>query len=79
MKFLEYLNAKGKLQDYRGAIVDFNKAIEINPKDAVAYYNRGIVKIILNQNKIIYSYIYSYGSKTYGYDVSNIKSSHKST
>ena len=31
--------------DYHGAIVDFDKAVEINPGDANIYYNRGNVKI----------------------------------
>ncbi len=35
---------KGEEGDYSGAIVDYNKAIEINPKDADAYYNRGNAK-----------------------------------
>ena len=30
--------AKGKLQDYRGAIQDYNKAIELNPNYVDAYY-----------------------------------------
>jgi len=30
--------------DYQGAIKDFNKAIEINPKDVDAYYIRGVAK-----------------------------------
>ena len=38
---------KAKLQDYRGAIADFNKAIEINPKFSLAYNNRGTVKVQL--------------------------------
>lgn len=40
-----YLNrgvAYGKKGQYDQAIVDFNKAIELNPRDAAAYYNRGI-------------------------------------
>ncbi len=28
--------------DLERAIADFNKAIELNPKDVDAYYNRGI-------------------------------------
>ncbi|OGP81886.1 MAG: hypothetical protein A2Z08_03775, partial [Deltaproteobacteria bacterium RBG_16_54_11] len=28
--------------DYDKAIADINKAIEIDPKDAMAYYNRGL-------------------------------------
>ena len=30
--------------DYQGAIADYNKAIEINPKDAITHTNRGNVK-----------------------------------
>lgn len=33
-----YLN----LKDYQKAIRDFSKSMELNPKDATAYYNRGI-------------------------------------
>ena len=29
--------------DYQGAIADYNKALEIKPKNAIAYYNRGVV------------------------------------
>ncbi len=43
-KYLEQGNAKYNLQDYRGAIQDFNKAIEINPQLAEAYLNRGNAK-----------------------------------
>jgi len=31
-------------QDYKGAILDYTKAIELNPKDSEAYYNRGTAK-----------------------------------
>ena len=37
-------NEKYQSGDYYGAISDYNKAIEINPRDADAYYNRGIAK-----------------------------------
>jgi tetratricopeptide (TPR) repeat protein len=33
-----------RMKNYTGAISDFDKAIEINPKFAKAYYHRGIVK-----------------------------------
>jgi hypothetical protein len=36
------------LEDYRGAILDFNMAIELNPKSGDAYYSRGLAKIALN-------------------------------
>lgn len=39
---LKYLNS-----DFSGAIKDYNKAIEINPKEKYVYYNRGSAKIYL--------------------------------
>lgn len=36
--------AKDELKDYKGAIADYNKAIALNPKFEIAYYNRGISK-----------------------------------
>ena len=41
--------AKKKLQDYRGAIADYTKAIELNPYLAEAYNNRGFAKLKLGQ------------------------------
>ncbi len=34
-------NEKANSGDLQGAIEDYNKAIELNPKHAEAYYNRG--------------------------------------
>jgi len=48
----DYFNlgyAKSGLKDYKGAIQDLNKAIELNPKFADAYINRGIAKITSGQ------------------------------
>ena len=36
--------AKDDLEDYKGAIADYTKAIEINPNYASAYKNRGVSK-----------------------------------
>ena len=36
--------AKDDLEDYKGAIADYTKAIEIDPNYAYAYNNRGIAK-----------------------------------
>lgn len=35
-------------QDYRAAIVNFTKAIELEPRLAEAYFNRGLTHIFLN-------------------------------
>ena len=35
------------LEDYKGAIFDFTKAIELNPQSPDAYYARGIAKVHL--------------------------------
>ena len=31
------------MKDFDQAIIDYDKAIELNPELAVAYYNRGII------------------------------------
>ncbi|MDP5052886.1 MAG: tetratricopeptide repeat protein, partial [Congregibacter sp.] len=36
--------AKYELQDYRGAIADFTKVIELDLKNSDAYSNRGVAK-----------------------------------
>jgi tetratricopeptide (TPR) repeat protein len=38
-------------QNYRGAIADFNKAIEVDPEYALAYYNRGNANFLLGDFK----------------------------
>ncbi len=43
-EYVDSGNAKSDLKDYRGAIADYTKAIEINPNFADAYYNRGLAK-----------------------------------
>ena len=43
-EFFNRGNAKYNLKDYKGAIADFTKAIELNPDDATAYNNRGYSK-----------------------------------
>ena len=42
---------KDNLQDYYGAIADYNKAIELNPNFADAYNNRGLAKYDLKDYK----------------------------
>lgn len=44
---LERGNAKFKLKDYSGAIIDFNKAIALNSNNVDAYYSRGTAKFQL--------------------------------
>ena len=36
------------LHDYEGAISDYDKAIEINPEYAIAYFNRGVTRYHLD-------------------------------
>ncbi len=40
-----------KLQDFKGAISDFTKSIELDPKNAEAYYNRAKVKVKLKDDE----------------------------
>lgn len=39
------------LGDFEAAITDFEKAIEIDPEDAEAYYSRGLAKEALGQTE----------------------------
>ncbi len=39
------------LKDYRAAIVDYDRAIQLDPKFADAYFNRGLTHIFLGNNR----------------------------
>lgn len=45
-------NVLSMLKDYRGALADYDKAIELNPDFAEAYFNRGLTHIFLGNNKL---------------------------
>lgn len=45
--FLLSANAKFDSEDYNGALLDFNKAVELNPYETAAFFNRGLTKKIL--------------------------------
>ena len=48
---------KQKFSDFYGAVNDFNKAIELDPKDAELYYNRAYSKTdLFNYSEAIYDY-----------------------
>lgn len=42
-------NVSAKLSDFKSAVVDYTKALELDDKLAEAYYNRGLAKIYLGQ------------------------------
>ena len=46
--------AKESLGDYRGALQDYSKAIELDPNNTDAYYNRGNVKDSLQDYRGLY-------------------------
>ena len=39
------------MKDYRAAIVDYDRALELDPNLAEAYYNRGLTHIFLGNNQ----------------------------
>ena len=39
-----------RMQDYRAALVDYNKAIELDPRFSDAYFNRGLTHVFLGNN-----------------------------
>ncbi len=43
--------AKINLGKPKGAIIDFDKAVKLNPKNEYAYYNRGVAKYALDDKK----------------------------
>jgi len=42
-------DAKAQTKDYSGAIKDYNKIVEMNPSDAVTYFNRAFCEIQIGQ------------------------------
>jgi tetratricopeptide (TPR) repeat protein len=57
MKYMNRGNAYSDLSNYKQAIKDYSKAIELNPKSDISYYNRGIAYYKLgNKNKAISDY-----------------------
>ena len=53
-KSLQYYcrgNCKKLLNDFKGALADFTKAIKYNPNFAEAYYRRADIKTILNDKE----------------------------
>ena len=45
-------SAHAKYGQYTKAINEFTKAIELNPKDAEAYNNRGVLYFVVLENKV---------------------------
>jgi tetratricopeptide (TPR) repeat protein len=43
--------AKFELGDKQGAILDYNRAIKLDPQDTFAYYNRGVAKFELGDKQ----------------------------
>jgi len=48
-EYFDMGDLKANLEDYRGTIADYTKAIEIDPNYAIAYNGRGLAKLILGQ------------------------------
>jgi len=42
--------SKTEKEDYAGAVEDYSSSIEIYPTDAETYYQRGVVKLTMNNN-----------------------------
>ncbi len=62
--------ARGKINDYEGAIEDYNEAISLDDKFINSYFNRGQMKINLNQQGSACTDFYiaeSLGDKEVGY------------
>lgn len=46
-----------ELKDYEKALADYDKAIELNPEDATAYYNFACIKSIMGEIDIAFDYL----------------------
>ena len=44
-------NVFARLSDFKSAVVDYSKAIEIDDKLAAAYFNRGLARIYLGDKE----------------------------
>lgn len=42
--------SKTEKDDYAGAVEDYSSSIEIYPTDSETYYQRGLVKLLMNNN-----------------------------
>ena len=51
---------KFESKDYKGAISEFTKSININPNDAETYNNRGVTKNILTKFILIKVLLFSF-------------------
>jgi tetratricopeptide (TPR) repeat protein len=40
-----------QLNNIQGALADYNQAIQLEPTNALAYYNRGVVKYVFLKDK----------------------------
>jgi tetratricopeptide (TPR) repeat protein len=50
-RYYENANRNIELKDYNSAIIDYTNVIKLDPKDASAYYYRGIANYYLQYNR----------------------------
>jgi Flp pilus assembly protein TadD len=48
--FFGRATARQKKNDFEGALADYTKTIELDPSHALAYANRGVVKVLLKKS-----------------------------